>query len=420
MAEKPTPANIATVLRRLRKGEKAVLDKKAALADLGYGSTKNVEAELKKANNYRGARGLPPLDISEGNFKFQDTPFRQLVSKPDASSIEAVAADKEGPSFIYRPSNPMAGILALDLEPSQAEYDSRVNAILKGDVRTPKGALGHELTHAMTASEFPFYDKLGKEKPRKSITDPVDLEEVNATKITYPEVAPSEFAPALAALTRLEYQKTGARIDTPEKFDKKIAEYDAMSREEKIAFRKKLPAEVSRFYGYLDTVSDPKAEDISLYGPEDDETPPVRYAGKDTRAHTGKRFPFVKRDIDAGLRGFGLDLNDYDDMTPKQREYIKKTLRETKYGPSVPASRRTRHIAARRLDDYDKRLKTIGQGYHKENYVDKHGLKGGEKAPIIIKGKDRRKRFLDISREMIPSLVESEESFQEAVDRRMS
>ena len=45
MAEKPTPANIATVLRRLRGGEKAVLDKKAALADLGYGSTKNVEAE---------------------------------------------------------------------------------------------------------------------------------------------------------------------------------------------------------------------------------------------------------------------------------------------------------------------------------------------------------------------------------------
>ena len=107
-------------------------------------------------------------------------------------------------------------------------------------------------------------------------------------------------------------------------------------------------------------------------------------------------------------------------MTPKQREYIKKTLREMRYGSSIPASRRTHHIAARRLDDYDKRLKTIGQGYHKENYVDKHGLKGGEKAPIKIKGKDRRKRFLDISREMIPSLVESKESFQEAVDRRLS
>ena len=269
----------------------------------------------------------------------------------------------------------------------------------------------------MTFSEYPFYDKLGKEKPRKSITDPVDL---SRQKTTYPETSPSEFAPALAALTRLEYQKTGARIDTPEKFDKKIAEYDAMSREEKLAFRKKLPSEVSRFYGYLDTVSDPKAEDISLYGPEDDETPPVRYAGKDTRAHTGKRFPVVKRDIDAGLRLFGLGLNDYDDMTPKQREYIKKTLREMRYGSSIPASRRTHHIAARRLDDYDKRLKTIGQGYHKENYVDKHGLKGGEKAPIKIKGKDRRKRFLDISREMIPSLVESKESFQEAVDRRLS
>ena len=193
-----------------------------------------------------------------------------------------------------------------------------------------------------------------------------------------------------------------------------------MSSEEKLAFRKKLPVEVSRFYGYLDTVSDPKAEDISLYGPEDDETPPRRYAGKDNYEHTGKRFSFVKRDIDAGLRVFGLDLNDYDDMKPEQREYIKRTLREAKYGPSVPPSRRTRHIAARRLDDYDQRLKKVGQGYRKENYIDKHGLKGGGEVPTKIKGKDRRKRFLDISREMIPSLVDRGDSFERAINKRLS
>ena len=45
MPEELTPSDIATVLRRLRKGDKALLDKKKALADLGYGSEKNVEEE---------------------------------------------------------------------------------------------------------------------------------------------------------------------------------------------------------------------------------------------------------------------------------------------------------------------------------------------------------------------------------------
>ena len=53
MPEELTPSDIATVLRRLRKGDKALLDKKKALADLGYGSVKNVKEELKKAKpNY--------------------------------------------------------------------------------------------------------------------------------------------------------------------------------------------------------------------------------------------------------------------------------------------------------------------------------------------------------------------------------
>ena len=427
MPEELTPSDIATVLRRLRKGDKALLDKKKALADLGYGSVKNVKEELKKANNYRGARGLPPLDIDEENVHFQKLddpeslqPRKMLVHKPDFSSIEVLDdVEDEGASYIGIESDPSyRGQLMLSPDkPEPEEYDSRVNAILKGDVFTPEGTLGHELTHSITRSEFPFFDKLGKEEPRKSLVKAPDL---SSQDTTYPELNPHEFAPPLAALTRLEYQKTGERIDTPEKFDKKIAEYDAMSSKEKLAFRKKLPVEVSRFYGYLDTVSDPKAEDISLYGPEDDETPPVRYAGKDAYAHTGKRFSFVKRDIDAGLRVFGLDLDDYDDMTPKQRDYIKKTLGDYKYGPKIPPHRKTRNIAARRLDSYDKKQKTIGMGYHKENYVDKHSLKGGEEAPIKIKGKDRRKRFLDISREMIPSLVEKEDSFEEAINRRLS
>jgi len=430
MPEELTPSDIATVLRRLRKGDKALLDKKKALADLGYGNVKNVEGELKKANNYRGVRGLPPLDIDEKNVHLQDRTYKTLVAKPDFSSIEVLDdVEDEGAAYIGIEGDPSyRGQLRLSPDKSEPEeYDSRVNALLKGDVFTPEETLGHELTHSMTRSEFPLFDKLGKEEPRKSL---VKAPEISRQETTYPELNPREFAPPLAALTRLEYQKTGERIDTPEKFDKKIAEYDAMSSKEKLAFRKKLPVEVSRFYGYLDTVSDPKAEDISLYGPEDDETPPVRYAGKNTMQHTGYRlrpdgsrgsnYNFVKRDIDAGLRVFGIDLDDYDDMTPKQRDYIKKTLGDYKYGPNVPPHRKTRNIAARRLDSYDKIQKTIGMGYHKENYVDKHSLKGGEEAPIKIKGKDRRKRFLDISREMIPSLVEKEDSFEEAVNRRMS
>lgn len=407
MPEKLTPSDIATVLRRLRKGDKALLDKKKALADLGYGSERNVEEELEKANNYRGSRGLPPLDLSSKNYKYRND--RWLVTKPDTTSIEVTDAGESGRDvYSYYPTADDHGKIGLGLEPETIEYDSKINALLKGDILTPEGAVGHELSHALTRSEFPFYDKLGKSKERH---------------ITYPELDPAEFAPPLAALTRLEYQKTGERIDTPEKFDKKIAEYDAMSSEEKIAFRKKLPTEVSRFYGYLDAVSDPKAEDIYLQGPEKDETPPRRYAGKDTKYHTGGRggkYDFLKRDIDAGLRVFGLDINDYDDMKPEQRDSIKRKLREMKYGPNVRPSRKTHHIAARRLDDYDDLLKIIGQGYRKENYLDKHGLKGGEKDPVKVEGKDRRKRFLDISREMIPSLVDKEDSFEEAVNRRLS
>ena len=100
MPEKLTPSDIATVLRRLRKGDKALLDKKKALADLGYGSEKNVEEELKKANNYRGSRGLPPLDLSSKNYK-SDPLGSLLVSKQDTSSIEVEKGDKD--AFKYSP-----------------------------------------------------------------------------------------------------------------------------------------------------------------------------------------------------------------------------------------------------------------------------------------------------------------------------
>lgn len=427
MPEKLTPSDIATVLRRLRKGDKALLDKKKALADLGYGSEKNVEEELRKANNYRGARGLPPLDINSKNYKSQRDTSKFLVTKPDTSVIDAF--EKGGSaSYSYSQSDSSdRGQLNLPLEPSTEEVDSLVSGYLKGDVSTPEEILGHELTHSMNRSEFPFYSKLGRGIPREDQLDPsvegstlsnvkkydpkideyvaervlTPASEVNREdRITYPELSPNEFAPPLAAMTRLEYLKTGERIDTPEKFDKKIAEYDAMSSEEKLAFKKKLPTEVSRFYQYLDTVSDPQAEDIYLWGPEDDETPSVRNAKTNTVYHSNR--------MSHKLRYAGIDIKDYDDMTTPQRVAFKKQLRDRKLRNTIRA--------ADYLDSYDKYLKRN----LKDNFTKQYGLKGGEKSPVKVEGKDRRKRFLDISREMVPSLVEKEDSFEEAVNRRMS
>ena len=380
MPEKLTSSDIATVLRLIRKGDKALLDKKKALADLGYGSERNVDAELKKTNDYRGSRGLPPLDLSSKNYKYVGN--RQIVSKPDTTSVEVNRGDEDFYQFSSKYLDD-DGEISISPDPETVEYNEKINGLLRGDVLTAESALGHELTHDLTKSENPFNVKLGKSAEDHAI---------------YPEYNPREFAPPLAAMTRLEYQQTGNRIDTPEKFDKKIAEYDAMSSEEKLAFRKKLPVEVSRFYGYLDAVSDPKAKDIYLQGPENDELPLARYARTNTGYHGASKT----------LRDVGITIKDYDDMTAQQRVAFKKGLRDRK------APRTTK--AANYLDGYDKFLKRS----LKDNYLKKHGLKGGEKAPVKVEGKDRRKRFLDISREMIPSLVEKDESFEEAINRRMS
>jgi hypothetical protein len=108
------------------------------------------------------------------------------------------------------------------------------------------------------------------------------------------------------------------------------------------------------------------------------------------------------------LRYAGISIKDYDDMTAPQRAAFKKQLRDRKLRNTIRA--------ADYLDSYDEYLKRS----LKDNFTEQYGLNGGEKAPVKIKGKDRRKRFLGISREMIPSLVDKKDSFEEAVNRRMS
>lgn len=302
-ALKAKSKDVSGVLKSLRKGEPAYLDKRKALAQLGYGHKLVVDRERIKANRYRKEKGLAPLDMDPILVKPLDNPASSSHFSPSKKLIQ-----NRTEQSIAKPS--------------------RLSGYLGGEVKSPVEILGHELTHAMAKHDARRdYDVLGGARPRtwgnyKDVDYvPIQIDgrkltnaELNWERASYPEYSPREFAPPLAAMTRLEYQTTGERIDTPEKFDKKIAEYDAMSREEQIAFRRKLPTEVSRFYGHLDTVSDPNAKPIRLWGTE----------GKDKRT------------------------------------------------------------------------------------------------PVFLEGKDRRKRFLDISREMIPSLVEKEDSFEEAVNRRMS
>jgi len=298
--------DISGTLKLLRKGESATLDKRKALAQLGYGSELAVSKEVVSANAYRRSKEIPPLNMGGRD--------STILVKPTEDPAS-------GSSFNYWANLDKQGYIKNRTEQS-TNKPSQINGYLGGEVDTPAEVLGHELTHSITRSESPLNNKLGSARPRKGDADYVPIqgdgreltnEQLNYERATYPEYVPREFAPPLAAMTRLEYQLTGKRVDTPEKFDKKVAEYDAMDSEEKLAFKKNLPTEVGRFYNYLDTVSDPEAEDIRMWGTE-----------------------------------------------------------------------------------------------------------GDKKMPTRLEGKDRRKRFLDISREMIPSLVESEDSFEESVSKRMS
>jgi hypothetical protein len=297
-ALKAKATDVSGVLKSLRKGEPTHLDKRKALAQLAYGNPIVVDRERIKANRYREEKGLPPLDMDPVLVEPTDNPTGGSQHDPNTMVIK-----NRTEQSVARPS--------------------RINGYLGGEIKSPVEILGHEMTHAMTGPDWERDYALGRARPRRwgshKDVDYVPIgqnktnEELNNARVTYPEYNPREFAPPLAAMTRAVYLQTGERIDTPEKFDKIIADYDAMSPEEKSAFKKNISSEVSRFYNYLDVVSDPKAKDIRLWGTEGDKQMPVR-----------------------------------------------------------------------------------------------------------LEGKERRKRFLDISREMIPSLVEKEDSFEEAINRRMS
>lgn len=301
-ALKAKSKDVSGVLKSLRKGESAHLDPRKGLAQLGYGTRLAVDKEVIKANAYRKEKGLAPLNMDPILVQPSDNPAGGSHYSSQKNHIK-----NRTEQSIAKPNH--------------------LSGYLGGEIKSPVEILGHELTHAMTKHDARRdYDVLGGARPRRwgsyKDVDYVPIqgdgrkltnEELNNERVTYPEFSPREFAPPLAAMTRATYLQTKERIDTPEKFDKVIAKYDAMSSKEKAAFKKEVPTEVARFYNYLDTVSDPKAKDIRLWGTE-----------------------------------------------------------------------------------------------------------GDKQMPVGLEGKDRRKRFLDISREMIPSLVEKEDSFEEAINRRIS
>ena len=157
------------------------------------------------------------------------------------------------------------------------------------------GTLGHELTHAITRfDEDDLYNRIGSSGAGENAPSLAKkIAKGQHFSLSYPEYDAWEYAPPLAALTRLEYQKTGKRITTPEQFDKKIAQYDAMSPEEKVQFRKSLPVEASRFYGHLDTVTDGAQHSIQAWDKDNPKGVGKTISGKDRR----KRFLNISREM---------------------------------------------------------------------------------------------------------------------------
>jgi hypothetical protein len=314
LREKRGPRGVKETLKSIK--ETAVvtpfsMDKKDALADLGYGNRKNVEKEIAAANKYRRQSGMQRLNVGSGRDNVQ-------VEYGDGT-YTFYPDDLDRVGSITTPES--------DIRQDDSKMNQEVNAFLKGDVTTPEGTIGHELTHDLTHKDTPKIYQIGRAKKFSSDTDKNKVYDKYAP--TYPELTPREFAPPLAALTRHEYKTTGKRITNSNQFNKKVEDYLSKSDEEKLVFRKSLPSEVSRFYGYVDKVSSPDAKDIKVWG---------AYNAKLMK----KRFP-------------------------------KQNLQPE---------------------------------------VEREG-EGG-----VIKGKDRFKRFMDISRDMIPALVKKQESVDKLLKRR--
>jgi len=290
--EKRYGANEILPLMRKHPEKFFKLDKRKALADLGYNTTANVDREIAAANDYRAKKGLKPL-LTEGRYTNPETGRATDKSYTWTRSTEP----KEGSS--YHGKLDLHGVDWIRNRTTDAiEKDHRVAGYEQGDVSTAKGILGHELTHALTVKpDMDLYTRIGSSGP--SYSSPFfdkwakKISAAQYERLSYPELSAAEFAPPLAAMTRLEYQKTGKRITTPEQFDKKIAQYDAMSSDEKAAFRKSLPDEVSRFYGHLDTVTEGEPKSIQVWDDDVEKGLGKTISGKDRR----KRFLDISRDM---------------------------------------------------------------------------------------------------------------------------
>lgn len=300
--EAETDRGVAYAVDKLSKGKTANMNKRQALADLAYGRRSNVIKEVEAANQYRKNTGRKPLYIDRDK-------RRDILVKPA----------KDGRAYW----SATEGYITSSYNPTTEEESDDAMGYMKGDVSSPAETIGHELTHDLTDRDYWDTGKLGRGYPKFSEDDGVEALKLNAEKgLVYPEMNPQEFAPALAALTRHEYKSTGKRITDPKHFDKKISDFLGKSPKERMIFRKGLPVEASRFYGYVDKLA---AADV------DNES---------------------RLDILLKVDG------------SKQRENDKATIKK-------------------------------------------------------VEGKDRLKRFLDISREMIPSLVKRQKSTDNLLRRRV-
>lgn len=224
-------------------GEEA-MNKIDALSDLGYGDRANVISEIAKANLYRHKNKM-----------------RRLAVEGDRANIEV--RDRDEAAYVYDPTDESdPDYIQLDAQKNMPTTKDSVNA-LTGRPITVEDVIGHELTHALVRNDAADLYQIGRATPYKYDTD---TEGYDKQDLTYPEFRPTEFDPALAALTRYEYQTTGKRITEPKQLQQKVDNFLKLSPEARDEFRQSLPEEVQRFYGYVDKLSSPERKDIKLWG----------------------------------------------------------------------------------------------------------------------------------------------------------
>ena len=120
-----------------------LMDKKDALAELGYGNRENVEKEIDAANKYRKKSGMQPLNVGG---------LRDKVQVKYGTG-----------SYTFYPNNlERAGSITThesDIRHGDTKMDKEVNAFLENGVSTPKETIGVDETPSPKYTLMPLFTK---------------------------------------------------------------------------------------------------------------------------------------------------------------------------------------------------------------------------------------------------------------------